>query len=126
MSESFLNAADVLDIFKEMLQSFSEGLFYKILVNDYFSTCTGSRSEVFHRKGVVKNFAKSTVKHLCPQLATLLEKRVWHRCFPVKFVNFLGARLYRRPPGVCFWSSVVPVNVFFYSAYKPTEFIDSF
>ena len=91
MSESFLNVADVRDIFKEMLQSFSEGLFYKILVNDYFSTCTGSRSEVFHRKGVVKIFAKSTVKHLCPQPATLLEKRVWHRCFPVKFVNFLGA-----------------------------------
>ena len=85
VSHLFLNkVAGVLDIFQEMLRSFSEGLFCRILVNDCFSTCRGSRSEMFCRKGVFKNFAKFTVKQLYPQPATLLEKRLWHRCFPAK------------------------------------------
>ena len=59
-----------------------------------------SRSEVFCKKGVLRNFAKSTGKHLCQSLffnkvaglrpATLLKKRLWHRCFPVNFAKFLG------------------------------------
>ena len=46
-----------------------------------------------------KNFTKFTGKHLCQSLffnkvaglrpATLLKKRLWHRCFPVNFVKFL-------------------------------------
>ena len=58
-----------------------------------------SRPEVFCTKGVLKNFAKSTGKHLCQSLffnrvadvrpATLLKKRLWHRCFPVDFAKFL-------------------------------------
>ena len=53
-------------------------------------------------KGVLRNFAKFTGKHLCQSFffnkvaglrhATLLKKRLWHRCFPVNFVKFL-----RRP-----------------------------
>ena len=44
------------------------------------------------RKGVPRNFTKFTGKHLCQSLspATLLKKRLWHRCFPVNFVKFLG------------------------------------
>ena len=51
------------------------------------------------RKGVLRNFTKSTGKHLCQSLffnkvadlrpATLVKKRLWHRCFPVNFVEFL-------------------------------------
>ena len=51
------------------------------------------------RIGVLRNFAKFTGKHLCQSLffnkvaalrpATLLKKRLWHRCFPMNFVNFL-------------------------------------
>ena len=51
------------------------------------------------KKGVLRNFAKFTGKHLCQSLffdkvaglisATLLKKRLWHRCFPVNFVEFL-------------------------------------
>ena len=58
-----------------------------------------SRPEVFCRKGVLRNFAKFTGKHLCHSLffnkvaglrpATLLKKRLWHRCFPVNFAKFL-------------------------------------
>ena len=73
-----------------------------------------SRPEVFHKKGVLRNFAKFTGKHLsqslflnkfaglipslkntCQRLllhctdTTLLKKRLWHRCFPVNFAKFL-------------------------------------
>ena len=44
-------------------------------------------------KVVLRNFAKFTGKHLCQclmcQPATLLKKRLWHRCFPVNFAKFL-------------------------------------
>ena len=62
--------------------------------------------------GILKNVTKFTGKHLCQNLffnkaagylcqslffnkiagltpATLLKKRLWHRCFPVNFVKFL-------------------------------------
>ena len=58
-----------------------------------------SRPEVFCKKGVLRNFAKFTEKHLCQSLffnkvaglrpATLLKKRLWHRCFSVNFAKFL-------------------------------------
>ena len=51
------------------------------------------------KKGVLRNFAKFTGKYLCQSLffnkiaglgpATLLKKRLWHRCFPVNFAKFL-------------------------------------
>ena len=51
------------------------------------------------KKGVLKNFAKFTGKHRSQSLflnkvagstpATLLKKRLWHRCFPVNFAKFL-------------------------------------
>ena len=56
-----------------------------------------SRAEVFYKKNVLKNFPKFTGKHLCQSLffdkvagpATLLKKKLWHRCFPVNFGKFL-------------------------------------
>ena len=63
------------------------------------SSFRSSRPEVFCKKGVLRNFAKSTGKHLCQSLffnkvaglrpETLLKKRLWHRCFPVNFAEFL-------------------------------------
>ena len=51
------------------------------------------------RKGVLRNFAKFLGKHLCQSLffnkaagfrpATLLKKRLWCRCLPVKFTKLL-------------------------------------
>ena len=43
-----------------------------------------SGSEVLCEKGALKNFTKSTGKQLCQSLTWLR-----HRCFPVKFVEFL-------------------------------------
>ena len=49
-----------------------------------------SRPEVFCKKVVLKNFPKFTVKHLWSlRPATLLKKRLQHRCFPVNFEKFL-------------------------------------
>ena len=49
-------------------------------------------------RGVLRNFTKFTGKHLCQSFffnkvaglrpATLLKKRLWHRCFPVNFAKF--------------------------------------
>ena len=54
--------------------------------------------EVFYKKGVFRNFPKFTRKHLFLSLffnkvaglraATLLKKRLWHRCFPENFAKF--------------------------------------
>ena len=51
------------------------------------------------KKGVLRNFTKFRGKRLCQSLffnkvaglrpATLLKKRLWHRCFPVNFAKFL-------------------------------------
>ena len=70
--------------------------------------------EVFCKKGLLKNFAKFTGKHLCQNLffnkvadlrpATLFKKRFWHRCFPVNFAKFLrNTNFYRTPLDNCFW-----------------------
>ena len=63
------------------------------------------RLEVFCRKGIVRNFAKFTGKHLHQILflkkvadvrpATLL-KRLWYRCFPVNFKKFLRTSFFYR------------------------------
>ena len=52
-----------------------------------------SRSDVFCKKDVLRNFTKFTGKHLCQSLffnkvAGLLKKRLWQRYFPVNFVKF--------------------------------------
>ena len=65
------------------------------------------------KNGVLKNFAKYTGKHLCQSLlfnkvagfrpTNLLKKRLWHRCFPVNFTQFLRTPFYRTSPEDCFW-----------------------
>ena len=79
-----------------------------------------SRPELFYKKGVLRNFARFTGKHLCWSLffnkvaglkpPTLLKKRLWHRCFPVNFAKFLRTPLYRTPLDDCFWSMLTKYN----------------
>ena len=69
------------------------------------STSRSGRTEVFCKKGDLKNFAKFTGKHLCQSLffnkvaslkpASLLKKRLWHRCFPVNFAKFLRTLFFK-------------------------------
>ena len=63
----------------------------------YYNTNDNQKNppEALCKKGVLRNFAKFTGKHLCqvlfflkvagPESATLLKKRLWHSCFPVNF-----------------------------------------
>ena len=61
---------------------------------------------VLIRKGIVIDFAKFRRKHLrqslffkkiaCLRPAILLKKRLWHRCFPVKFAKFLRTSILKK------------------------------
>ena len=76
-----------------------------------------SRTEVFCKKGVLRNFTKFTGKHLCPSLlfnkvaglgpATLLKRKLWHRRFPVNFVKFLRTCFLWNTSGGCFWQYAI-------------------
>ena len=58
-----------------------------------------SPSQMFFKKGVLKNFVNFSGKHLCwslffnivagIQTCYFIKKRLQHRCFPVKFAKFL-------------------------------------
>ena len=63
-----------------------------------------SRPKVFCKKGVLRNFAEFTGKHLCQRLffnkvaglpGTLLKKSLRHRCFPVNFTKFLRTPFFK-------------------------------
>ena len=64
------------------------------------------------KKGVLRNFAKSTENRLRQSLffnkvtglgpVTLLKKRLWHRCFPLNFTRFLRTRFLQNTSGRLF------------------------
>ena len=72
----------------------------QVLLEKFSTLSRRSRPELFCKKDVPGNFAKFTGKHLYQSLffskvaglrpATLLKKRLWHRCFLVKFMKFPG------------------------------------
>ena len=64
--------------------------------------------EVFYKKGVIQNLARFKWKNLCQifffffvglRPATLLKKRLWHRCFPVNVAKFLRAPFLQNSSG---------------------------
>ena len=75
-----------------------------------------SRPEMCCKKGVFKNFVKFTGTHLRRGLflnkvaglrpATLLKKRLWHKCFLVNFTKFLRTPFFINTSGGCLWISV--------------------
>ena len=62
------------------------------------------------KKGVLENFAKFIGKHLYQNIffliklqaegATLLKKKLWHRCFPVNFAKFLRTTFLQNTSGL--------------------------
>ena len=58
----------------------------------------GYKEAVVQRCSVKKVFLK--VAGLRP--ATLLKKRLWHKCFPVNFVKFLRIPFLQNTSGGCF------------------------
>ena len=54
---------------------------------------------MFFKKGVLRNFAKFTGKHLCQSLFfNKVEKRLWHSYFPVNFAKILRTPFFYRTP----------------------------
>ena len=61
------------------------------------------------QKDVLRNFTKFTGEHMCQSLffnkvadlrpATLLEKRLWYRRFPVNFLKFLRTPFLKNTSG---------------------------
>ena len=80
--------------------------FSRRFLSQEISPFRSSRPEVFCKKGVLRNFTKFTRKPLCQSLffnkvtglrsATLLNNRLWHRCFPVNFPK--NTYFHRTPP----------------------------
>ena len=60
---------------------------------------------MFYNKSCSYTFLKIHRKKPVPGLtpATLLKKRLWHRCFPVNFTKFLRNLFYRTPTDDCFF-----------------------
>ena len=83
------------------------------------------------KKGVLKNFAKFTGKHLCQSLflnkvaelrpATLLKKRPWHRCFPVNFAKLVRINFYRTPPLTASPFDATVISSYLYTPLKTSE-----
>ena len=59
------------------------------------------------KKGVLRNFAKFTGKHLCRSLFLIKLQALWHRCFSVNFAKFLETPFYRIPLDDCFLYSMI-------------------
>ena len=59
-------------------------------------------------------WACSKHKQLCRgadlRSATLIKKRLWYRCFPVNFVNFLRTPFLHNTCGGCFWKHNVTMK----------------
>ena len=91
----------VINVFKiNNIDTRSIILFFLLLTYVTSSTIfRSSRRRYSIRKGVLKSSRKFTGKHQCQSLffkkvaalrtATLLKKRLRHRCFPVNFTKFL-------------------------------------
>ena len=73
-------------LLKDLWQAKYRNNWCKIIAN----TIRSSRPEVFCKKGVLRNFAKFTGKHLC---LSLFFNKVLAWCFPVNFARFLRTPL---------------------------------
>ena len=99
--------------------------------------CRISRPKVFCKKmffiisqisqeSTCANLFLNKVADLRP--ATLLKKRLWHRCFPVNITKFLRTFFYRTPLDDCFCPCINPFvpNAPFLCPLKTVKFSDTF
>ena len=117
--------------FKSLNQHFKSLLFISFtsfgleLVCNKVSQDLASKSKrryqrCFMKKGVFRNLPKFTGKHLCQSLffnkvaglrpAIIFKKRLWHRCFPVNFVNFLRTPFFQNTSGRLLLKMHFPIN----------------
>ena len=88
---TFIHSA-LLRILGDMLLTIQHDLSNSTILRNSYQMCSMKR-------GVFRNFSKFTGTHLCQspffskveglRSATLLKKRLWHRCVPMNLANFL-------------------------------------
>ena len=93
-------------------------------------------TEVFCKKGILRNFAKFTGKHLCQRLlfnkvASLglqlyQKKSLWHRCLPVNFVKFLRTYFFTEHLWATASDSTKSINKTLVKFYKETLILHHF
>ena len=92
----------VSGMFHEMLVKTNGSFSYETVMNIVklrLSACRSSRSQMFFKIGVLKNFAIFTGKHLCwslLQACNFIKKRLQHRCFPVHIAKFSGTPFFTK------------------------------
>ena len=84
-----------------------------------------SRTKVFFKIGVLKNFSALTGKHLCQSLffnkktCNFIKKRLRHRCFPVKLAKFSWTSILKK---ICEWLLLNIANLrFSWNDYSDKE-----
>ena len=90
-------------------QEITKEFFYNVAatIDSFFKVFSfrSCRSQMFFKKGVLKNFANFTGKHLCCSLFLIkfqasglqrFKKKLQHRSFPVKFAKFLRAPIFTK------------------------------
>ena len=95
-------------IYKESTHRYFSNIFFRWL----FKNIRNNHRGCSVKKGVLRNFTKFTGKQLCQSLffnkvaglrpVTLLEKRLWHKCFPVNFAKLLRATVLQNISGRLF------------------------
>ena len=114
-------------------QQCSPCAFSSILIRSFsfksrgYSSSRSNHWQIFLKIGVLKNFAIFTWKHLCWSLylktleawwpATLLKKRLQHRCFLVNIAKFLRTAFFIEHFTGCFWGKFCRFLSMFFS-YK--------
>ena len=104
--ETHINVVTVVN-FEEVQQNlWWHGKWLRYSTSILFTCLRSSHQKCSLRKGVLRNFAKFTGKHLCQSLflnkvaglrpATLLKTRVWHRCFTCEFCEISRNNVFHR------------------------------
>ena len=86
------------------MQNTSNGCFWKFHHRCSTNFCRSSHSQMFFKRGALKNFAILTGKHQCWRLflinlyCNFIKKRLQHRYFLVNIAKFLRTVFYRTLP----------------------------
>ena len=84
--KQFVYDAKLKAAFWRLIHSFILNISWRLQLRTMFSS-RSSRSQMFCKINILKNFAKFKGKHI--KSATLLKKRLQHRCCPLNFAKFL-------------------------------------
>ena len=90
------------------LQNISGGFFWKLHIYSYLLILTQPAFICSNSKmKTAENLVRSSNRRSSLRAATLLKKRLWHRCFPVNFAKFLRIPFLQNTSGRLLLSSKI-------------------